>query len=137
MLVFREHHKVNDSSISAAVKQIEGFGTGTDNIYYSGLAVSAWDINQYLKNNPRQDANGFKEIVSAVEAEDRKFERIKYFPYSDPQFPRDELEALPKGMAADAADGNPLDELLKKLGDRKIVQSNFSSSPRSPSILPH
>jgi hypothetical protein len=120
----------DEELISFTVKQIEGFNPD-NRILYSGLAVCAWDINQYLKNNPRNDASRFKEIIREVEAQSRIqakegwYESFRYFPYTDSDFPKHDLEQLPHGMAKKADEGsdegNPLKDLLDRLNDIKIV----------------
>jgi len=85
---------------------------------YAGLAVLSRDIHLYLAKSARKDTALFRNIVSAVNAEEKKRYGSTAFPYDDPQFPyQAELKLFPKGLALKAIRGKPT---LAPLGDNAI-----------------
>jgi hypothetical protein len=85
---------------------------------YAGLAVLSRDIHLYLGKSARKDAAFFRDIVNAVNAEERKRYGATAFPYDDPNFPyKAELKSFPKELTLKAIRGKPT---LAPLGNNAI-----------------
>lgn len=101
---------MQEELIQSLIDEVEGFD---ETLLLAGLGVLVKDLNEYLSDNPRDDADVFEGVVSET------IEEIKSsFGHDSPFFVSPKETNLPDELAKAAAGGHPT---VTQLGNPAII----------------